>query len=78
MAIDSIIVAAVAFDAKRDRGLRSIDASHLFRSNTTRVGIRRGAFLRGYAYDFIELFAPHLTRRLIETSMAGTGENYEL
>lgn len=72
------IVAAVAYDAKRDRGLRALEAGHLFRSNTTRVGIRRGAFLRGFTYSFIELFAPHLTRKLIETSMAGAGENYEL
>ncbi len=72
------IVAAVAYDAARDVGLRALDAGHLFRSNTTRVGIRRGAFLRGFSYAFIELFAPHLTRKLIETSMAGAGENYEL
>jgi DNA-binding transcriptional LysR family regulator len=72
------IVAAVAYDAERDRGLRALDAGHLFRSNTTRVGIRRGAFLRGYTYAFIELFAPHLTRKLIETTMAGAGEDYEL
>jgi LysR family cys regulon transcriptional activator len=72
------IVAAVAYDPKRDRTLRALDASHLFRSNTTRVGLRRGAFLRGYSYEFIELFAPQLTRKLIETSMAGAGENYEL
>src|SRR6185503_2936147 len=72
------IVAAHAFDAKRDRGLRALEAGHLFRSNTTRVGIRRGAFLRGYTYAFIELFAPHLTRKTIETSMAGAGESYEL
>jgi LysR family cys regulon transcriptional activator len=72
------IVAAVAYDARRDRGLKALDASHLFRSNTTRVGLRRGAFLRGYSYEFIELFAPQLTRKLIETSMAGAGENYEL
>jgi LysR family cys regulon transcriptional activator len=72
------IVASIAYDPRRDRGLRALDASHLFRSNTTRVGIRRGAFLRGYTYEFIELFAPHLTRKLIETSMAGVGEDYEL
>ena len=72
------IVAAIAYDAQRDRGLRALEAGHLFRSNTTRVAIRRGAFLRGFSYAFIELFAPHLTRQLIETSMAGAGENYEL
>ena len=72
------IVAAVAFDADRDRGLRALEAGHLFRSNMTRVAIRRGTFLRGFTYDFLELFAPQLTRKLIETSLAGAGENYEL
>jgi LysR family cys regulon transcriptional activator len=72
------IVAAHAFDPKRDRGLKCLEAAHLFRSNTTRVALRRGSFLRAYTYAFIELFAPHLTRKLIETSMAGVGENYEL
>ena len=72
------ILAKMAFDAKRGLNLRAIDASHLFESSTTRLGIKRGAYLRRYAYDFIELFAPQLTRKLIETSMAGAGENYEL
>jgi LysR family transcriptional regulator, cys regulon transcriptional activator len=72
------IVAAMAFDAKRDRGLRALDASRLFKSNTTRVAIRRGAYLRGYAYDFIELFSPQLSRKLIDAALAGKGEMYEL
>src|SRR5207253_329412 len=53
------ILAKMAFDPKRDRMLRAIDASHLFESSTTRLGIKRGAYLRRYAYEFIELFAPH-------------------
>ena len=40
------IMAQMAFDAKRDRGLRALDASHLFESSTTRLGIKRGAYLR--------------------------------
>jgi DNA-binding transcriptional LysR family regulator len=72
------IVAAMAFDAKRDRGLRALDASHLFKSNTTRIAIRRGAYLRGYAYAFIELFSPQLTREVIDATLAGKGEMYEL
>jgi LysR family cys regulon transcriptional activator len=43
-----------------------LDASHLFASSITRIGFRRGTFLRGFMYDFIEYFAPHLTRELIE------------
>jgi LysR family cys regulon transcriptional activator len=55
------IVAAMAYDAKRDTELVSLDTQHLFEPNTTRVGLRKGAFLRAYAYRLIEMFAPHLT-----------------
>jgi LysR family transcriptional regulator, cys regulon transcriptional activator len=73
------IMAAMAFDAKRDRQLRSIDASHLFPSSTTRLGIKRGAYLRRYAYDFIEMFAPNLSRDLVEkTVMNKESSSYEL
>ncbi|MGH8746411.1 MAG: HTH-type transcriptional regulator CysB [Burkholderiales bacterium] len=65
------IMAQMAFDAKRDRGLRAIDASHLFESSTTRLGIKRGAWLRRYVYDFIEFFAPHLPRALVERAARG-------
>lgn len=72
------IVAAMAFDPERDPGLRALDASHLFESNTTRVAVRRGAYLRGFVYDFLELFSPQLTRAVIEKAMAGEGAMYEL
>jgi LysR family cys regulon transcriptional activator len=73
------IMAKMAFDPKRDRQLRAIDASHLFPSSTTRLGIKRGAYLRRYAYDFIELFAPNLSRETVEkTVMEKPGSNYEL
>jgi LysR family cys regulon transcriptional activator len=73
------IMAAMAFNAKRDRQLRAIDASHLFPSSTTRLGIKRGAYLRRYAYEFIELFAPRLSREMVErTVMDKAGTTYEL
>jgi hypothetical protein len=69
----------MGFDAKRDRSLHALDASHLFESSTTRLGIKRGAWLRGYVYDFIELFAPRLSPALVqETVMEKTGTTYEL
>jgi LysR family cys regulon transcriptional activator len=67
------IVAMMAFDPKRDTGLRALDASHLFEPSTTRIGIRRNSYLRGYMYDFIEMFAPHLTRQVVETAMRAAG-----
>jgi LysR family cys regulon transcriptional activator len=72
------IIAAMAFDAKRDRHLRALDVGHLFGVMTTRVAVRRGAALRGFAYVFIELFSPQLTRKLIDAALAGKGEMYEL
>jgi LysR family cys regulon transcriptional activator len=74
------IIAAMAFDPRRDAALRALDARHLFRVNTTRVAIRRGALLRGFAYDFIELFAPRLTRKGIERAAAAgrAAESFEI
>ena len=65
------LMASMAFDPERDKGLRKLDAAHLFESSTTRIGIRKDAWLRGYAYVFIELFAPHLTRKTIEATLQG-------
>jgi LysR family cys regulon transcriptional activator len=73
------ILAKMAFDPARDRKLRAIDASHLFESSTTRLGVKRKAYLRRYAYDFIELFAPHLPRAVVERAVMGeAGSRYEL
>ena len=72
------IIAAMAYDPVRDHGLTMLDASHLFRTNTTRIALLRGRRLRQFCYGFIELFAPHLSRRLVEKAMAGGTESYEL
>jgi LysR family cys regulon transcriptional activator len=60
------IVASMAVDAREDADLASIDASHLFPAHSTWVGFHQGALLRGYMYDFLQLFARHLTRRLVD------------
>ena len=46
-----------------------MDAGHLFEVNITRLGLRRGAWLRGYAYRFIESFVPTLTRAVLEAAV---------
>lgn len=63
------VIASMAIDPKIDNDLVAIDASHLFRSSTTKIGFRRGTFLRGYMFDFIERFAPHLNRDIVTKSM---------
>jgi LysR family cys regulon transcriptional activator len=65
------IVASIAFDPERDRTLRALDARHLFEINLTRLAVRRGTWLRGYVYAFIEAFAPTLSRPVVERALAG-------
>ena len=60
------IIARMAVDETLDRDLVALDASKLFRPSVTKIGFRRGTFLRGYMYEFIELFAPHLTRSVVD------------
>jgi LysR family cys regulon transcriptional activator len=73
------IIASMAFDETRDAALQAIDARHLFASNMTRVAVRRGAFLRGYAYEFIRCFAPPLTRALVDQALAqAAGASFEI
>lgn len=65
------ILARMAYDPLRDTSLCAIDASHLFEPSITRIGIRRGTYLRRYLYEFIETFAPHLARSVVEQAMQG-------
>jgi LysR family cys regulon transcriptional activator len=53
-----------------DDELVALNASHLFAASTTKIGFRRGTLLRGYMYEFIELFAPHLKRELVDKAIA--------
>ncbi len=63
------ILARMAYDDTIDSDLVAIDASHLFGKSTTYIGLRRDKFLRGFIYDFIELFAPHLPKQQVEAAM---------
>ncbi len=68
------IVAHMAV-AENDPDLKVIDAGHLFAAHTTWIGFRRGTLLRKYMYEFAQLLAPHLDRRLIERAhRAGSAE----
>ena len=67
------LVAAMAYDAKRDEGLAMRDASHLFPANTTYVGLRRQVFLRKFMADFIQRLVPGLTRKALDAGLASAG-----
>lgn len=69
------IIATMAFDEKQDTDLVALDASHLFEPSTTKIGFRKGTFLRGYMYDFIQRFASHLTPDVVRQVQACSNRN---
>jgi LysR family cys regulon transcriptional activator len=72
------IIARMAYEPRIDGDLRVLDASHLFEYSTTKIGFRRGTFLRSYMYDFIERFAPHMKRDIVDAvAAARTNEQRE-
>ena len=64
------VIASMAIDPVVDSDLVEIDGSHLFDFSTTKICFRKGIFLRTYMYDFMEFFAPHLTRDLVDKALA--------
>lgn len=69
------LLANMAYDPARDSHLAMRDVSDLFPASTTYIGLRRDAYLRGYAYAFIELLAPHYDRKAVEAELKnGPGE----
>ncbi|MCH8499066.1 MAG: HTH-type transcriptional regulator CysB [Marinobacter sp.] len=63
------IIASMAFDPRVDTDLVAIDGRELFSPSVTKIGFRKGTFLRGYMYDFMERFAPHLTRERVDAAV---------
>ena len=62
------IIADMAHDPIEDSDLKALDASHLFAPSTTMIGCRKGTFLRGFMYDFMHVFAPHLDKNLVDAA----------
>lgn len=64
------VIASMAVDPISDPDLVRVDAHDVFSHSTTKIGFRRSTFLRSYMYDFIQRFAPHLTRDVVDTAVA--------
>jgi LysR family cys regulon transcriptional activator len=64
------ILASMAFNPARDGALRELDGAHLFPQNVTRIAVRRGHYLRRFAYRFIELCAPELSEETVVQALA--------
>jgi LysR family cys regulon transcriptional activator len=63
------IIASMAFEPQRDHGLKLLPADHLFSANTTLIALRRGQFLRGFAYRFLQECVPALTERVVRDAV---------
>lgn len=60
-----------AFDARRDQGLASMPARHLFRPATSSLWLQRHQYLRGYAYEFIRMLSDVWQRSRVQQALAG-------
>lgn len=63
------IIAGMAFDPQRDKGLVGLPVGHLFGTHTTRVAIKSGVFLRDYVYVLLEMLASNLTREVVQEAL---------
>lgn len=63
------LVANMAYDSERDSNLVAVDVGHLFPASTTYVGVRRDAYLRGFAYHMIQLLAPQFDKRTVQKAL---------
>jgi LysR family cys regulon transcriptional activator len=68
------IIAKMAYNEQLDSDLVALDASKLFKPSITKIGFRRGTFIRGFMYEFIESFAPHLSRHTVEEAYSCTSK----
>jgi LysR family cys regulon transcriptional activator len=55
--------------------LSLLESSHLFTNNITRIAIRKGHYLRGYAYKFIELCSRELTEAEVKAALSPNTES---
>ena len=63
------IIAAMAYDQEGDLRLVHLKSTHLFESNTSLIAVRKGRYLRGYAYRFMELCARPLTADVVRAAL---------
>jgi LysR family cys regulon transcriptional activator len=68
------ILPSIAYEPKRDRALRAIDAAKLFEPTLACIELRRENYLRSYMIDFIQRIAPQWSRETIaQATRAGAG-----
>jgi LysR family cys regulon transcriptional activator len=64
------VIASMAYECQDQGDLTAIDAKDLFPQVTTWLGFPKDIVLRRYMVDFVNLFAPHYSLRLITDAAA--------
>jgi LysR family cys regulon transcriptional activator len=72
------IISSRAFRKGKDEGLVALDCDHLFPVQTTRLAYKRGAYLRGYAVEFIKLLAPHVRGADLKQLETAAGADFSI
>ena len=65
------ILADMAFNTQRDRGLVQLDGSRLFAPHTAWIGLKQGQFQHNFAWQFIQLCNPELALADIQARAMG-------
>lgn len=63
------VIATMAIAQSDHDNFYIIDAAHLFKPSLICVGFRKSTYLREYMLDFVQRFAPHLSRNLIQQAI---------
>lgn len=63
------VIATSAFDEGDRESLVCLNIDHLIASSVAHVCLRRHAHLRDYMYDFIHLYAPHVSRETVQLAL---------
>ena len=71
------IIATMAYDPDADAGLHPVKLKTRFDASMTRIAVRRGRFLKDYAYRFIEICAPAVTKEVVSAANAAVSERDE-
>ena len=71
------IIARMAYEPAQDSDLAVIDVGHLFAPSVTKIAFRRGTYLRGYMYEFMQLLAPHLSRERVDAAVSSRQDSVD-
>ncbi len=64
------IMASMAFSPAKDGDLQLLECEQFFGANTTYIALRRGHYLRSFAYRFIELCSSRLDEKTVRAGLA--------